>query len=141
MYSRISCRGTVSLGVADVPSRLREAFNWLLKPAQELPQQQSGGRLSLRNLFVYLGPALIVSMAYMDPGNYGTDIQGGASFAYDLLWAVWLANIMAIILQYLSGKLGIATGKSIAEQVRLSLKTKKFILTYWAASEVASAAT
>ena len=123
---------------------MRAPWSRSLKPPEQVErekQERLRNKISLGNLFVYLGPALIVSMAYMDPGNYGTDIQGGASFAYDLLWAVWLANIMAMILQYLSGKLGIATGKSIAEQVRLSLKTKKFILPYWAASEIASAAT
>ncbi len=80
-------------------------------------------------------------MAYMDPGNYGTDIQSGASFAYDLLWTVWLANLMAMILQYLSGKLGIATGKSLAELIRGSLGTRKFTVPYWLASEAAAAAT
>ena len=98
-------------------------------------------RISLRNLFAYLGPALIVSMAYMDPGNYGTDIQSGASFAYDLLWAVWLANLMAMVLQYLSGKLGIATGKDLPELIRESLKYKKFTVPYWLAAEAAAAAT
>ena len=119
-------------------------WNRVLKPSEQVEREKQEGirnRISLRHLFLYLGPALIVSMAYMDPGNYGTDIQSGASFAYDLLWAVWLANIMAMILQYLSGKLGIATGKSLAAQVRLSLKTKKFILPYWVASEAAAAAT
>jgi len=104
-------------------------------------QERVRNRISLRNLFVYLGPALIVSMAYMDPGNYGTDIQSGASFAYDLLWAVWLANLMAMILQYLSGKLGIATGKDLPELIRESLKYKKFTVPYWFAAEAAAAAT
>jgi len=98
-------------------------------------------RLSLRSLFVYLGPALIVSMAYMDPGNYGTDIAGGASFNYDLVWAVVLANIMAMQLQYLSGKLGIATGKSLPELVRGSLGKRRYVIPYWLASEAAAAAT
>lgn len=98
-------------------------------------------RISLRQLFVYLGPALIVSMAYMDPGNYGTDIQSGASFAYDLLWTVWLANIMAMILQYLSGKLGIATEKDLPQLIRSSLKTRKLIVPYWLAAEAAAAST
>ena len=80
-------------------------------------------------------------MAYMDPGNYGTDIQSGASFAYDLLWAVWLANLMAMVLQYLSGKLGIATGKDLPELIRESLKYKKFTVPYWLAAEAAAAAT
>ena len=55
-----------------------------------------------------MGSGLIVSVAYMDPGNWGTDIAGGASFNYDLLWVVWLASGMAMLFQYLSGKLGIA---------------------------------
>lgn len=80
-------------------------------------------------------------MAYMDPGNYGTDIQSGQYFAYDLLWAVWLANLMAMVLQYLSGKLGIATGKGLPEMVRQSLKTKRFVIPYWLGAEVAAAAT
>ncbi len=80
-------------------------------------------------------------MAYMDPGNYGTDIQGGAQFKYDLLWAVWLANLMAMLLQYLSGKLGIATGKDLAELVRSSLKSRKLVIPYWLAAEAAAAAT
>ncbi len=80
-------------------------------------------------------------MAYMDPGNYGTDISSGASFAYDLLWTVWLANLMAMVLQYLSGKLGIATGKSLPELIKVSLKTKRFTVPYWLAAEAAAAAT
>ena len=63
----------------------------------------------------YVGPALIVSTAYIDPGNFGTDISGGVSYAYKLLWVVWLANVMAMVLQYLSGKIGIATGLSLAD--------------------------
>ena len=51
---------------------------------------------SLIRLFLYTGPALIVSTAYMDPGNYGTDIQGGASLNYSLLWVVWLSSAMAM---------------------------------------------
>ena len=95
----------------------------------------------MRSLFTYLGPSLIVSMAYMDPGNYGTDIQSGQYFAYDLLWAVWLANLMAMILQYLSGKLGIATGKGLPELVKASLKSRRFTVPYWLAAESAAAAT
>ena len=96
---------------------------------------------SLVKLFLYTGPALIVSIAYMDPGNYGTDIQGGASLNYNLLWVVWLSSAMAMMLQYLSGKLGIATGQSLPEIMRQKLKKKMFIIPYWLASEAASAAT
>jgi manganese transport protein len=128
------------LGVADLGSRLRYTANRILRPPEEITLKAIR-RLSLRSLFLYLGPSLIVSMAYMDPGNYGTDIQSGQFFAYDLLWAVWLANLMAMILQYLSGKLGIATGKGLPELVRGSLKTRKLTLPYWLGAEIAAAAT
>ncbi len=126
--------------VAEAGSKLRAAANKVPKPPEEFTLQAIK-RLSLRNLFVYLGPSLIVSMAYMDPGNYGTDIQSGASFAYDLLWTVWLANLMAMVLQYLSGKLGIATGKGLPELIKASLKTRKLTIPYWLAAEAAAAAT
>lgn len=96
---------------------------------------------SLLRLFLYTGPALLVSVAYMDPGNYGTDIAGGASQNYNLLWVVWLSSAMAMMLQYLSGKIGIATGKSLPEIIREKLKKKAFIMPYWLAAEAASAAT
>src|SRR5919198_1593116 len=92
-------------------------------------------------LILYTGPALLVSMAYMDPGNYGTDIQGGASLNYSLLWVVWLSSGMAMLLQYLSGKIGIATGLSLPEIIRQKLREKRYIIPYWLAAEAAAAAT
>src|ERR1700679_479903 len=56
---------------------------------------------------VYVGPALLISIGYMDPGNWGTDLSGGASFKYDLLWVVALASLMAIFLQVISARLGV----------------------------------
>ena len=100
------------------------------------------GKHSLLKLFLYTGPALMVSVAYMDPGNYGTDIAGGASLNYSLLWVVWLSSAMAMMLQYLSGKIGIATGKSLMEILREKFKKKKiFVLPYWLAAETATAPT
>ena len=96
---------------------------------------------AIARFIAYCGPALIVSIAYMDPGNYGTDIQGGASFGYSLLWIVWLSSIMAMMIQYLSGKLGIATGLSLAELLREKLRKKIFIIPYWLSAEVVTAAT
>lgn len=96
---------------------------------------------SFRGFLVWLGPALMVSIAYMDPGNYGTDIAAGAGFKYELLWAVWLASGMAMLLQYLSGKLGIASGYSLPELVRQSLVKRRYIIPYWLAAEAAAAAT
>jgi manganese transport protein len=95
----------------------------------------------MRDLWTYFGPALIVSVAYIDPGNYGTDISGGAEFGYSMLWVVWLAGIMAMLLQYLSGKLGIATGYSLPELIRLRLKKRAYVLPYWFSSEVSVAMT
>jgi len=83
----------------------------------------------------------MVSIAYMDPGNYGTDIAAGAGFKYDLLWAAWLAGGMAMLLQYLSGKLGIVSGYSLPELVRMSLVKRRYVIPYWLAAEAAAAAT
>ncbi|MDA4133156.1 MAG: Nramp family divalent metal transporter, partial [Thaumarchaeota archaeon] len=124
---------------------MRGPLKRTLEPPEQIlenkapPQRRRGG--SLRDFLVYLGPALMVSIAYMDPGNYGTDLAAGAGFKYDLIWAVWLASAMAMILQYLSGKLGIATGHSLPELVRGSLGRKAFIIPYWLAAEAAAAAT
>ena len=66
----------------------------------------------------YAGPALLISVGYMDPGNWGTDLAAGASFKYDLLWVVAVASIMAIFLQVLSARLGVVTGKDLAQCCR-----------------------
>lgn len=84
---------------------------------------------------------MIASVAYVDPGNFGTDIAGGASYGYLLLWAVMLANMMAMLLQYLSGKLGIATGMSLAQIMHDKLRTRSRIIPYWLASETFAVAT
>jgi manganese transport protein len=105
------------------------------------PKHLLSRKESMLRLIVYTGPALLVSMAYMDPGNYGTDIQSGASLNYSLLWVVWLSSGMAMLLQYLSGKIGIATGLSLPEIIREKLKKKKYVIPYWLAAEAAAAAT
>jgi len=66
----------------------------------------------------FAGPALLISVGYMDPGNWGTDLQGGARFKFDLLWIVALASLMAIFMQVLSARLGIVTGKDLAQACR-----------------------
>ncbi|MFA5265667.1 MAG: Nramp family divalent metal transporter, partial [Opitutaceae bacterium] len=66
----------------------------------------------------FTGPALLVSVGYMDPGNWGTDLAGGAQFKYGLLWVIALASFMAVILQVLSARLGVATGKDLAQCYR-----------------------
>ncbi len=89
-----------------------------------------------------MGPALMVSIAYMDPGNYATDLAAGAEFRYTLLWAVWLASAMAMLLQYLSGKLGIATNHDLPQLIRQSFGSRRiYVIPYWLAAETAAAAT
>ena len=68
-----------------------------------------------KQIAAYFGPAVLVSVAYMDPGNWGTDLQGGAQFKYGLLWVVGLASVMAIFLQIIAARLGIATGRDLAQ--------------------------
>ena len=62
----------------------------------------------------FVGPAILVSVGYMDPGNWGTDLQGGTQFKYGLLWVVGLASLMAIFMQVISARLGVVTGKDLA---------------------------
>jgi manganese transport protein len=80
-------------------------------------------------------------LAYIDPGNFGTDVAGGSVYNYDLVWAVWMASAFAMVLQYLSGKLGIATGNSLSQLLRGSLKSRSRRVSYWLAAEIAIAAT
>ena len=77
-----------------------------------------GSRTGIRRLLPFLGPAFIASVAYVDPGNFATNIQGGARFGYTLLWVVVASNLMAMLIQSLAAKLGIATGLNLAEHCR-----------------------
>ncbi len=97
-----------------------------------------GGGLRARLLFA--GPAVIASVAYMDPGNYATNIQAGAGYGYALLWVVLLANLIAMLFQALSARVGIVTGKNLAELSRDNLP-KPLVWVMWAVSEVAAMAT
>jgi manganese transport protein len=81
----------------------------------EVPHHQAGFWKQLR---AFTGPALLVSVGYMDPGNWGTDLAGGARYQYGLLWVVAMASVMAIFLQVLSARLGVATGKDLAQACR-----------------------
>jgi len=71
-----------------------------------------------RKLFVFTGPGLMVAVGYMDPGNWATDLAGGAQFGYTLLSVILISNLMAIILQHLSLKLGIVSGRDLAQACR-----------------------
>lgn len=88
----------------------------------------------------FMGPALIASVAYMDPGNFATNIQSGASQGYNLLWVVVLANLMAMLFQALSAKLGIVTGKGLAELTREHFAAWA-VYAMWIVAEVGAMAT
>ena len=81
-----------------------------------LEQLLAKGRL--RATLAMLGPAFVASIAYVDPGNFATNVQGGAQYGYLLLWVVLAANVMAMLIQYLSAKLGIVTDRDLPEVVR-----------------------
>ena len=100
----------------------------------------AGRRRGLRGFLPFAGPAVIASIAYMDPGNFATNIQGGAQFGYLLLWVVLLANLTAMLFQALSAKLGIVTGHSLAQLCRTHFP-RPLVYTMWVASEVAAMAT
>lgn len=74
--------------------------------------------IGLREIFGALGPGFLVSVGYMDPGNWGTNLAAGAGFGYELLWVILVSNVIAIFLQISSAKLGIATGKNLAQLIR-----------------------
>ena len=100
----------------------------------------AGERRGLRSALLFAGPAVIASIAYMDPGNFATNIQAGSRFGYTLLWVVLMANLIAMLFQALSAKLGIITGRNLAEMCREQLP-QKAVYVMWGVSEVAAMAT
>ncbi len=100
----------------------------------------TGRRRGWRSALPFAGPAVIASVAYMDPGNFATNIQAGAGYGYDLLWVVVLANIVAMLFQGLSAKLGIVTGRNLAELCRAHFP-KPAVWSMWVVSEIAAMAT
>jgi manganese transport protein len=103
----------------------------------ELLAGRPGG---LRAYLAFVGPAVVASIAYMDPGNFATNIQAGAKYGYGLLWVVLLANLIAMLFQSLSAKLGIVTGRNLAEMCRDHFP-RPVVWTMWVISEIAAMAT
>jgi manganese transport protein len=99
-----------------------------------------GQRRDLRSLLAFAGPAIVASVAYMDPGNFATNIEGGARYDYDLLWVVLLANVAAMLFQALAAKLGIVTGKNLPELCRQHFP-RRIVWFMWVVSEIAAMAT
>ncbi|TPW33179.1 divalent metal cation transporter [Martelella alba] len=100
----------------------------------------AAGRVRPRSALLFAGPAVIASIAYVDPGNYATNIQAGAGYGYTLLWVVLVANLIAMLFQALSAKLGIVTGKNLAEMCRDEF-SKPVVILMWIVSEIAAMAT
>ena len=100
----------------------------------------AGKRKGGRTFLLMVGPAVIASIAYMDPGNFATNIQAGSGYGYTLLWVVLLANLIAMLFQALSAKVGIVTGRNLAELCRDNL-SKPVVVAMWIISEIAAMAT
>jgi manganese transport protein len=100
----------------------------------------AGERRGVRAYVAFAGPAVVASIAYMDPGNFATNIQAGARYGYTLLWVVLLANLIAMLFQALSAKLGIVTGKNLAEMCREEF-SRPVAIAMWIVSEIAAMAT
>lgn len=98
------------------------------------------GRRGLARLLPFLGPAFIASVAYVDPGNFATNIQGGSEFGYTLLWVIVASNLLAMLVQTLAAKLGIATGANLAEQCRLRFPGP-VVIAMWVLMELVAIAT
>src|SRR5271168_689671 len=90
----------------------------------------NGQRRGLRGFLPFAGPAVIASVAYMDPGNFATNIQAGARYGYGLLWVVVLANLIAMLFQALSARIGIVTGRNLAEMCRAHF-SRPIVLAMW----------
>lgn len=123
----------------DTPVSERER-SWSARTASQVHEALDGGRRGPRLLLPFAGPAVVVSVAYMDPGNLATNLQAGAGYGYALLWAVLFANFAAMLFQAVSARLGVATGVSLARLCarRLPLPV---VLAMWAVSEIAAMAT
>jgi manganese transport protein len=124
-------------GAVDLASRNGALSGRTIAAAQAVLAGRPGG---WGRYLAFVGPAVIVSIAYIDPGNFATNIQAGAKYGYSLLWVVLLANLIAMLFQALSAKLGIVTGRNLAEMCRLQFP-RPVVWAMWAVSEIAAMAT
>jgi manganese transport protein len=111
-------------------------------PFAEAPAkvQKSRGSFRRNEMWTYFGPAFVASVAYIDPGNFATNILGGTQFGYRLLWVLLWSNAMAMLIQYLAAKLGIVTGLTLPQNCRKHF-ARSTTLVLWAAAEIAAIAT
>jgi manganese transport protein len=122
--------GGLNIDIVEEKSRTRAAARAVL----------DGRKKGILAVLPFLGPAFIACVAYIDPGNYATNIQGGSAFGYNLLWVIALANLMAMLLQTMSAKLGLATGLNLAEMCRQQFR-KPVVNAMWIVSEIGAMAT
>lgn len=118
-------------------------INQTFTPTGDIRVDSKSSIQSLKNIKVllnFIGPAFIVSVAYIDPGNFATNISGGSSYNYNLLWVILWSNLMAIFLQSMSAKLGIATEKNLPEMCCVLFK-KRTNWMLWTCAEFAAMAT
>jgi manganese transport protein len=127
-------------GIEAAPDLVERALPGEAATIRAAQEALDGERHGLRALWPFLGPAFIASVAYVDPGNFATDIAGGAKYGYLLLWAVLASNLMAMLVQTLSAKLGIATGRNLAEVCRDNLP-RRVSFGLWIQAEVIAMAT
>ena len=109
-------------------------------PSSDALQKMVTFKQKLRRKLLLIGPAFVISIGYIDPGNYATNLQAGSAYGYELLWVVLWANILAMLIQYLSAKLGIVTGKNLSEHLGERLP-KWAVWPYWIQAEVVVIAT
>jgi manganese transport protein len=118
----------------------REAPQGLVPSLEDIHSTVSIPPTWWRRFLAFAGPALLVSVGYMDPGNWGTDIEAGSSYGYRLLWVLLMSNVMALLLQSLATRLGVVTGQDLAQACRRSYP-RRTTLALWLLCEVAIAAT
>jgi manganese transport protein len=126
--------------VADAHEPVAPSGSWSERTVAAGREVLAGRRNGWRAYAVFAGPAIIASIAYVDPGNFATNIQAGARYGYSLLWVVLLANLVAMLFQALSAKLGIVTGRNLAELCRDHFP-RPIVWAMWVVSEVAAMAT
>jgi manganese transport protein len=123
--------------VADTLAQRASLSEWTVEAARDAV---TGQRRGWHSQLAFAGPAVVASIAYMDPGNFATNIQAGARYGYGLLWVVLLANLLAMLFQALSAKLGIVTGRNLAEMCREQFPPP-VVWAMWVVSEIAAMAT
>jgi manganese transport protein len=126
--------------MGDGESALRDGRSLSDRTTAAVREVLDGKRRGMRAILPFAGPAVIASVAYIDPGNFATNIQAGARYGYALLWVVLLANGVAMLFQGMSAKLGIVTNANLAELCRQHFP-RPVVLCMWAVSEIAAMAT